>query len=80
MARFRKLYQASIVIFGHSACPISFTHHRSGPVANVEALLPGGVTPLDPLYVVEFFPRAPPIGYVNQEHCIIYHNIEGIAE
>lgn len=49
-------------------------------MANVEALLPGGVAPLAPLDVVEFFPRAPPIGYVNQEHCIIYHNIEGIAE
>ena len=49
-------------------------------MANVEALLPGGVAPLAPLDVVEFFSRAPPIGYVNQEHCIIYHNIEGIAE
>jgi hypothetical protein len=44
MEKFQKLCQASIVILGHLACPISFTNRHPGPVANVEALLPGRVT------------------------------------
>ena len=62
------------------ACPISLTHRHLGPVTNVEALLPGRVALLILLNAIEYSRRAPPIGYINPEHCFVYYGVEGNLE
>lgn len=57
---------------------MSFTHRSPGPVANVEALLPGKDDILILSGTSKLFLRAPRVGYIHQENGIIHHRIEGI--
>ncbi len=57
---------------------MSFTHHSPGPVANVEALLPGKVIFSFRQALFEPFRRAPPVGYINQGNVIIHHRVKGM--
>lgn len=57
---------------------MSITHRSPGPVANVEALLPGTDDILILSGTFKLFLRAPPVGYIHQENGVIHHRIEGI--